>query len=213
MTKALIFDLDGTLADTLPLCVFSFQEALEACTGVRPTKQEVMSHFGACEEGVSKKLLPDNWSGSFSKYLEVYKENHHMCEDLFEGVQEVLDFLKRNKIKTALITGKGAQSCDITLNHFGIREYFEFVETGHPKGSIKPECMRRILKRWGLNPKDAYYVGDSPKDITDSDEVGVNPIAVSWASTAEHDVLLKYKPHKIFSQIPEFKNWVYDTFK
>ena len=54
--KALIFDLDGTLADTLPLCLKSFQDSIEKSTGTRPSKEQVERFWGYSEHGIIKNL-------------------------------------------------------------------------------------------------------------------------------------------------------------
>ncbi len=206
--EGFIFDLDGTLADTLPLCIFSFQESMENVCGIRPTKEEVMSYFGYTEEAITKNLLPDDWSSYYETYLEVYKSNHHMCPKPFEGIVEILDHLWENSYKLALVTGKGKDSAEITLDKYDLKKYFEHIETGSSKGSIKPECIKRILDKWAIEAHKVFYVGDTHTDILDSKEVGVLPIAVSWASTSDHQKLLEYDPHLIFSKIDDFKKWL-----
>lgn len=206
--KSFIFDLDGTLADTLPLCIFAFQEALERVSGYRPTKEEVIHYFGYAEEGITKKLYPHNWKNYYETYLSVYKEHHHMCPMPFNGIKDILNHLKDNSHKLAMVTGKGKDSADITLEKYGLTEYFEYVETGSAGGSIKPECIKRIIDKWNIHPESAYYIGDSHTDIIDSKEAGVLPIAVSWASTSNHNKLLDHKPHLIFKKIDEFHKWI-----
>jgi len=131
-----------------------------------------------------------------------------MCPIPFDGIIEILDYLKDNGNKMALVTGKGYDTAQITLDKFGIKHYFQHIETGSSKGSIKPECIKKILSNWGIESKKVYYIGDSHTDIIDSKKAGVIPIAVSWASTANHQKLLEQKPHLIFTKISDFKNWV-----
>lgn len=206
--EAVIFDLDGTLADTLPLCIFSFQEALERLTGNRPSESDVMKYFGYTEEGITQNMLPDNWQEYFDEYLEIYRSNHDMCPEPFDGIIEILDHLKNNNYKIAMVTGKGKHSADITLEKYNIKHYFEYVETGSSKGSIKPECISRILSNWNIEGHKVLYIGDSHTDIIDSKKSGVLPVAVSWASTANHNKLLEHEPYKIFSKIEDFKKWI-----
>lgn len=84
LIKGIMFDLDGTLGDTLPLCIVSFQKTLEVITGRKYTKEEVIRHFGKTEEGILQSLVPDKWEKAFDTYLEIYNKNHHICSDVFD---------------------------------------------------------------------------------------------------------------------------------
>lgn len=211
-TKGIIFDLDGTLADTLPLCLFSFQEALENVTGNRPTDAEVEAFWGYSEEGIVKNLLPDDWNSYMDEFLKVYKKYHHMCNELFDGMRELLDYLKENSVKMALVTGKGPHTAKISLEELNIGHYFEYVETGSPVGSIKPECIKRILDKWQVPPSEIFYVGDSVGDMKDCNEVGVKPVGAAWATTATPELLLEYNPYKVIHSIEEFESFVREQF-
>lgn len=212
-TKGIIFDLDGTLADTLPLCLKSFQDALELVAGERPSDSAVEAFWGYSETGICKNLHPQDWKKCFDAFLEVYQKNHKMCCELFDGMEEILQHLKKSGLKIALVTGKGVDSCRITLDELGIRHYFDMVETGSEVGSIKPECMRRVLSQWGFAPQEVFYVGDAVSDVTDSQEVGVKTVAAAWAATAKRDLLIAQSPDNIFYGIEEFSDWVKNGFR
>ncbi len=212
-TKGIIFDLDGTLADTLPLCLLSFQEAVEKVSGNRPSKEEVEAFWGYSETGIVKNLYPQNWEECFEAFLDVYQKNHSMCCELFDGMIEVLDSLKQNSFKIALVTGKGEDSCRITLSEFGIKKYFDIVETGSEIGSIKPDCILRVLEEWGIEAHETYYVGDSVTDMTDSKQVKVKTIAAAWAQTAKKELLEAQNPDEIFYSVQEFSKWVKNGIK
>jgi len=206
--KAIIFDLDGTLADTLPLCISSFQKTLEQINGREYSHGEVTEYFGLTEEGICRSLAGERWQECLDLYVKIYKENHGLCPSLFEGVKETLDFIKNNGYKMALVTGKGVHSVFITLDYYGIRNYFEFVETGSNEGLIKDKCILKILNRWEILSEEAAYLGDQPTDITCSRKAGVLPIGVAWASTTDRFSLEKENPYKIFDKISEFQGWL-----
>lgn len=207
-TKGLIFDLDGTLADTLPLCLISFQDAVEKVSKRRPSKEEVENFWGYSEIGIVKNLHPQDWEICFTEFLNIYKSNHAMCCELFDGMTEILEFLRNNSIRMALVTGKGVDSCAITFEELGLQKYFEQVETGAETGSIKPECIKRVLDKWGMDASEVYYVGDSVNDVKDSRKVGVKSIAAAWAKTAHIELLQKEAPELIFYSIAEFNEWL-----
>ena len=206
--KGIIFDLDGTLADTLPLCIKSFQLAFEEITGIKHPESTIIKYFGQTEEGITKSIAPECWEDCFNAYIRIYKENHHLCPAIFDGTREILDFLRENHYKIAMVTGKGKPTADISLDYFGIKNYFEFMETGSAEGVIKDKCMAKILNQWQIPANQVIYIGDQPSDITCSRKAGVLPIAVTWASTTNSELLEKENPYKIFSKTEDFKDWL-----
>ncbi|HSA07570.1 MAG TPA: HAD hydrolase-like protein [Candidatus Gastranaerophilales bacterium] len=206
--KGIIFDFDGTLADTLPVCILSFQQAFERVTGIKYSEKEITQYFGRSEEGIVAALAPDDYDKTLKTYIETYKKNHYLCPDLFDGIIEVLDELVKKKFKIALITGKGKHTIDIALESMNIKKYFEYVEHGHPEKSIKAECIDKISKLWKLNTAEVAYIGDQPADIIDCKTAGAFSIAVSWAKTSNYNKLLKHSPDLLFCEINQFKYWI-----
>lgn len=211
--EGIIFDLDGTLADTLPLCIVSFQEALKEATGKEYSREDVVAHLGKSEEGIINSLTSTKQEECLKVFLDIYKKNHDICPSLFEGMTDILDLIHNNSIKMAMVTGKGKSTAKITLEYYNIDKYFEFVETGAQIGSIKPECIAKIAKAWDMPTEQIAYIGDSPNDIRDSYEAGVKPIAVTWASTTKADTLKQLKPFILFEKITDFKNWLVQMTK
>lgn len=207
-TKGLIFDLDGTLADTLPLCMISFREAIKNVTGNMPSEEQVAKYWGYSEIGIVKNLYPEKWEICFEEFLKIYKKNHSMCCELFDGMSDTLELLQKHSIKLALVTGKGKDSCRITMEELKIQHYFEHIETGSEKGSIKPECIEKVLKSWDFSPNQVYYIGDSINDVKDSRKVGVKPVAAAWAKTADIKLLQEEKPDFMFYKTTDFYDWI-----
>lgn len=206
--KGIIFDFDGTLADTLPICILSFQQALHKVTGIKYTESQITSYFGKSEEGIIQTLAPNNYDETLKIYLETYKNNHYLCPYPFDGMIEALNMIKNKGYKMALITGKGKNAIDIALDYMNLKEYFEFVEFGHPEKSIKTESIIKIAGLWNIKPSNIAYIGDQSSDIIESKKAGAYSIAVSWAKTSNHSELLKHEPDFIFSKIEDFKNWL-----
>ncbi|MEI7474420.1 MAG: HAD family hydrolase [bacterium] len=206
--KGIIFDFDGTLADTLPICILSFQQALFNKLNKQYTEAKIVSYFGQTEEGIMQALASEQWEECFEEYLNVYKTNHTHCPHLFNGAKDLLDTIQGLGFKLGMVTGKGRGSAEISLNHYGIKEYFEHIETGSTTGSIKHLCMSSIIEKWGILPKETIYIGDSPTDITDAKKAGVMPISACWASTANKEELIKLEPYKLFENVLALKNWI-----
>lgn len=208
MLKCVIFDLDGTIADTLPLCIAAFRQSVESILGKSISDNEIVATFGPSEEGTIQALTPDFFTEGLANYLESYRQLHSMCQQPFDGIIDLLSELKECGLLLALVTGKGIKSLNISLDIFGISKYFDAIETGSPKGPSKPEGMRKVLNKLGLKPYEAVYIGDAPNDIVSAHEVSIPVIAAAWANTAEASELKKYMPDKICYSIAELHDYL-----
>lgn len=206
--KGIIFDFDGTLADTLPMCILTFQQSLERITGTKFTESDIRKHFGISEEGIIASLAPQHYEAAVNEFIVTYRKNHQLCPHVFEGILDILDEIQAKGYKMALITGKGKHTIDIALEEMNLEQYFEYVEHGNTHKLVKAEGMEKILDLWELKPSEVAYVGDQPTDITESQKVGVTSIAVSWAKTSNHAELENYKPDFLFSHPSQFKEWL-----
>lgn len=207
--KAVIFDLDGTLANTLPLCIAAFRKSVEPLINRSVSDEEIIATFGPSEEGTIMALAPDHYEKGISDYLNFYKALHEMCPVPFEGIEELLTTLKNKQVRIAMVTGKGKYSTEISLNQFSLSHFFEVIETGLPSGPRKAEGIQIILDLFkGIKKDEIIYVGDAPSDINASKKVGVPVVAAAWAETAEPKKLIDLKPDALFYNVKDFKNWL-----
>ncbi len=207
--KAVIFDLDGTLANTLPLCIQAFRQSVEPLINRSISDADIIATFGPSEEGTIMALAPNHYDKGVADYLHYYEQLHDMCPIPFDGIKEILQVLKDKGVHIAMVTGKGKYSTDISLRHFKLTHFFETIETGSPKGARKAEGIQIILDRLtNINNDEVIYVGDAPSDITASRQVGVPVIAAGWADTAEPEKLQELKPDEMFYTIKDFENWL-----
>jgi pyrophosphatase PpaX len=203
-----IFDLDGTLADTLPLCFVSYREVFQKYTGIIYSDEQIADMFGPSDAGMFQRKIPDQWELALDDYLEIYARYHSRYGKKFDGIDRVLELLKRNKIPMAIVTGKGQTSAEISLNLFGIGEYFDILEAGKIDGAVKPEAIKRILGAWELPGESVFYVGDITYDIRSAHEAGVIALGAGWSNTMTEEELLVENPHVIFSSVVEFTQWL-----
>ena len=134
--KAVLFDLDGTLGNTLPLCITAFREAIEPLSGCRLSDEQIIAAFGPSEEGTIATLLPERKAEALHRYLERYEILHSGWPEPFAGVREMLQYLKSRRVFVGLVTGKGPQSAALTLSRYGLADYFEVVKTGEAGGPL-----------------------------------------------------------------------------
>lgn len=203
-----LFDLDGTLGDTIPVCIKAFQRTFQHYLGREFATQEVVDLFGPNEEGMLQRHLPQTWPQALDMYLAEYEQAHTTCKELFVGIVPLLDGLRSRGLHLGIVTGKGAGSARISAHVFGLDQYFDEIETGSADGPIKPTRIRSFLTRWNLPPQAVAYVGDHPSDIDAAHETGVVAVAAGWAASADVAALAACKPHVLFQNVADFAAWV-----
>lgn len=209
--KAIIFDLDGTIADTLPLCIAAFKKSIEPILGKQISDAEIIATFGPSEEGTIRTLIPLQEEAGVKSYLTHYQQLHHTCPAPFPGINELLETLQHKDVKLAMVTGKGKYSTRISLEQFGLTPYFDVLETGSPDGPNKVNGIRAVLKRLQVDAKECLYVGDAPSDILYCKEIGIPIAAAGWASTANIDALQAQHPEWLFESLSEFQSWILNS--
>ncbi|GJH40972.1 hypothetical protein RCZ04_15220 [Capnocytophaga sp. HP1101] len=114
--NTLIFDLDGTLGETLPLCIEAFHRSIEPLVGRHVSDKEIIDTFGPSEEGTIMSLAPEYYEQGVRDYLYHYEQLHPViCPKPFEGIKELLEKLIDKGVHVTMVTGKGAKSCKITM--------------------------------------------------------------------------------------------------
>jgi HAD superfamily hydrolase (TIGR01549 family) len=206
--QGIIFDLDGTLGDTLPACFVAFRRAMKDFSARAYTDDEIARLFGPSEEGIIQRLVPDRWEPCLRAYLAAYQESLPEYARPIPGMKDALLRLRTRGMKLALVTGKGPHSADMTLKHLDLADSFDAMEAGSPEGSVKPAAIRRVLARWGTAPHRVAYVGDAPSDMEAAREAGVIPLAAAWLPTTNVQALRAFLPAATFPTLQHFIRWI-----
>lgn len=207
--------MDGTLTQTNRLIFDSFNYIARKYAGKEFTDQEIVSFFGPPEEGalaavVGKECLAE----AMTDYLQYYRKHHKELAQLFPGIEAVLSYIKEQGRKLAIFTGKGVHTTTITMDEFGIRDYFDLVVTGNDVAKHKPsaEGIQTIMRRFGLVPEEVLMVGDSVADVKAAHEAGVKIAAVLWDSYGKEKVL-KMETDYVFHDVRELHEWLRKKFE
>ena len=209
--RAAIFDLDGTLADTLPACYAAFRFACEGVGGPAYTNEQIRALFGPSEEGMLQRAMPERWQEGLTLLLAEYRRHLAACPGVFPSVTGALRLLRESRTPLALVTGKGPFTTKMSLTHFGLDGVFDPVEVGSPQGVIKAAAIARVVARWGVAAADVIYVGDAVADVQAAREAGVLPIAAAWAPSAIEAELAATKPHALFTDASDFQSWLIEV--
>ena len=208
--SCVIFDLDGTLTQTNELIFASFNHVAQKYTHRTYTPQEIIGMFGPPEEvSVGNIVGKENIDDAMDDFCEFYSEHHPRMAKIHEGIKGVLEFLKQHELLLALFTGKGKRTTLITLEKFGIKNFFDLIVTGNDVEKYKPSAdgIHRVMKRFELQPDEVLMVGDAVSDLKAANEAGVAMAAVLWDSYAK-EIVMGMDADFHFHSVQEFAGWL-----
>lgn len=182
MFGTVLFDLDGTLADSCPGITNSVKYALKKLGYPVPSEERLREFIGPplFDEFVRLGLDEETARKAVSAYREYYPQNGIFECALIDGAEKLLAELKRQGKNVCLATSKPQVFAQRILEHFGIDKYFDLIggATMDGKISTKIQVLRSVLSQTGADPKDCVLIGDRCFDIDGAHEAGIKCIAV-----------------------------------
>lgn len=183
-----VFDLDGTLLDTLDDLMNSVNYALESNGYPARTKDEVRRFVGNGILLLMQRALPSGQENpDFDKVFAGFKEHYGIhCNDLtkpYDGIMELLELLKEKGVKMAIVSNKA---------DFAVKELSEIYFKGiipvaigekESEGIRKkpaPDTVMEALRQLGSTTENAVYVGDSEVDLATAENCGMDYILCEW---------------------------------
>ncbi|MCC6791582.1 MAG: HAD-IA family hydrolase [Thermomicrobiales bacterium] len=198
--RTAIFDLDGTLADTLPLIYEAFDAALRPVFGRRMDDAEVRALFGPPDNYIIRTIVPAaEQEAAFARYVATYEREHERLVTAFHGIDEVTRRAAAAGLKLGVVTGKSRQTALFTLEALGLLPIFGAIYAGDDVERQKPdpEAVVKILHDLGHDPATpGAFIGDSAADVIAGRAAGLITIAVTWGSP-DHDQLHASSPDVI----------------
>lgn len=208
MIKMIAFDFDGTIADTIPMCIKVFRKAISPYAGHTLAEHEILQTFGLNEIGMVKAVVKDNWKSALEDFYFYYEEMHNNCTEPFSEVCDLIKFLKEKNVIVPLITGKGEKSCHISLKKLGMENYFSDIMVGDEISPNKRESILKLLEKYSINKDEFYYVGDALSDVMACREARVTCLSAAWSHSSEMEELKKINPNYIFNNISDLKGFL-----
>lgn len=204
--KGIIFDLDGTLIDSVSSLITGYRYALKQVLGKTYRDEEIIPFFGPNERGVLRNISPSQWKECLKAYLDHEITNLHNHR-VFPGIKSLLKSLKDSGIYLAIVTGRSKELATLVLEEVKLNLYFEIVETGGEQRSTKSKQIYKIVEGWEIDSKRVAYVGDSPGDVLAAIEAGVIPIWACWSKRLISKENVSDDVRK-FTKVNEFRSWV-----
>lgn len=209
----MIFDFDGTLLDSLPVCYHGFRSAFLKFLGKEYSDREIDLMFGPSEEGIIKRMVPDAWEECLKAFLQAYDEMHPVYVRSFPEIEQALKLLRERNLKLAVVSGKGRGSMDISLKHSGLGRFFDIIETGSEQGAKKPFHIKKVIDLWQFLPGETAYMGDIPYDIKAAKEVGAIALGAAWAAGSKVEEMKQAEPAFLFEEVGVFLKWIRDELE
>ena len=217
MDKLCIFDLDGTLLDTLKDIFISLNYALQKNDLPTKTLDETRGYIGDGIIRFIEKALGDENKGKFNSVLMDYRYHYdEHCNDhtkLFPGIRLLLDNLKRAKYKIAIVSNKNDEAVQELFKAYfdGIADAAYGVKDGM---NVKPspDTINRVISEMKINKSDVIYIGDSPVDAEAANNAGVDYRIVTWGYKKASE-LKDIEESKIVSNTKELEKEIKSAVK
>jgi pyrophosphatase PpaX len=195
---AVLFDLDGTLIDTIDLLLASVRHAFRDRTERVPSEAEWIAGIGTPLASQLRPFAADD--ADLALLLEEYRayqrEHHDRMTRCYDRAVEVVSTLRERGHPLGVVTSKGDPIARRSLAHVGLLELMDVVVGADSTTRHKPdpEPVRLALDRLGGHPPSrALFVGDSPHDVAAGNAAGVATAAALWGPFTR-DVLDRARP-------------------
>lgn len=184
--RAVLFDLDGTLADTAP-DLAAATNRLRTARGLEPAPYErlraVASAGGRGLLGAAFGISPEdeNYPELLAEFLNNYQSALAVGSRLFDGIAPLLEALRTNGMGWGIVTNKFMRFTDPLVLQIGLHEA-DCVISGDttPHSKPHPEPLLEAARRLALPPQACWYVGDDLRDIQAGRAAGMRTIAAAW---------------------------------
>jgi pyrophosphatase PpaX len=213
--KAVLFDLDGTLIDSIGLIVDAMHHAFEGFTGTVPADSAWMAGIGT---PLFKQLAlyarsPEELELLREKYRAYQFIHHDNVIKEYPGTTVVLENLHQRGLVMGIVTSKGDELARRGLELTGIAKYFPVVISADSVTKYKPEPepVLLALKQLGVNADEALMMGDSPHDISSGNSAHVQTIGALWGPFTREQIAVA-KPTYYMNNISELPAFLDATF-
>ncbi len=208
--KAILFDFDGTIADTAAGIVATMKETFKEMSLPIPADEEMLATIGIPLYDALKMLnhLDDDGAQLATKtYERLFPKFEATVVKIFPGVKDTLEWLASQGYRMAIVTSRNLASLDMIMDRHGINKYFETKITATDKLTPKPapDMVNALLQRMHLSKEEAIVVGDTSFDIDMGNNAGCRTVAVTYGNHPK-ERLMASKPTYMIDSFIELKD-------
>ena len=167
--KAIIYDIDGTLLDTLKLNMYPLMKIIKEETGEDWTFEQVLKFAAYPGMKVMEELGVKDQEKTYARWVQ-YVNDYEDGATLFEGFEEVLETFKNKKIKQEIVSSKLREQDDTTFH------------------KPHPEPLLKCIEKLNLKPEEVIYIGDAHSDYEASKNAHIDFGLAKWGSVATQEI-------------------------
>ena len=207
--KLVLFDVDGTLVDSVKLIHECMARAFESFGYARPEVAQTKSIIGltldiAIARMLGRVEITPEIQAMTAKYKEVFTEvraTPGYQEVLFPDIRQMIkELASRDEILLGIVTGKGRRGLNFILDTHGLRKHIIVSRTADDCASKpSPEMVLQCCRETGMDPKDTFVIGDAVFDMQMARSAGAMPIAVDWGYASVDDLNAAGAAHVVSS--------------
>ena len=193
--KAVLFDMDGTLLDTLEDLCDSTNHALRQMGYPLRGIEEIRRFIGNGAEKQIRRAVPEGTSEekimeTLAAFRAYYQDHCQIKTKVYDGLLDMLSELKEKGVKMAVVSNKpDAAVKKLSKEYFGDRLDYAIGPSDGVRCKPYPDMAEEALKALGVEKKDAVFVGDSEVDVQTGLNAGLDVIAVSWGFRSREVVI------------------------
>jgi len=200
MFKVVVFDMDGTLIDSISVWLSLFKKILKKY-GIDVDERYIKNQFGKQDKEIISSVTKKE---EVFDFFEKEKNNKIFLDKfkIFPFVRDTLCQIKRKGIKVAIVTGNNKKMLKFLLKKFHLNELVDYSVCAEEvdKGKPNPEMLFKVLEVYRVNKEDVIYVGDAPYDVEMAKNAGVK-IMVVLTGVLNRKLAEKLKPDFIFEDV------------
>lgn len=180
--KVILFDFDGTLADTMDKIIEGYNKKVAPALRTKPLNCARIPELK--RTGTPKSFLKEHGISLAKLPIIIYWLRRHLRKEIHSisfcrGMGEVLDFLHRRKFRLGVLTSNSVRNVGAFLHAKGRSHYFDYIYSAK-KWNGKDRTLRKMVADHHLSIQNLLYIGDEVRDIEFARKVGIPIICVSW---------------------------------
>jgi len=183
--RALLLDLDGTIADTLPYVFDAYRHAVAPWADRAPSDAEIEATFGPSERECIAALAPGaDLDAAVVRFHDYHEGQHGRAVKAVDGIAALIDHARGLGWRVGVFTGKGRRPAEFSLTSLGLTDRVEHLVTGSDVARPKPDPEGIFLAAQflGVPVGRILFAGDSPADIRAGRSAGSQTAAALWAA-------------------------------
>lgn len=196
--KAVVFDMDGTLLDTLEDLADAMNKVLEGAGFPRHPLSAYRDFVGSGASQLVRRALPADardddtvHAACLRSFLAEYEISWNVKTRLYEGLSALLDGLAAKNIPMAVLTNKPQAFADLCMREFLSTWPFAVTMGQVPGVPVKPDPAgpRILIERLGVRPEEILYLGDTDVDMRTAVNAGMYPVGVLWGFRPQEELV------------------------